>query len=194
MQCDIGIEKTQNITSVCDGYEAFVLSALLNKNKPLLYMAGDGVNLAQTSSMLRFLHPKLKILEFPAWDTVPYDRVSPNSTIMAKRVETLSYLAFYDGREPLAVITSIGALMQKLPPQKVFKNARKKIKVGGKLDFNDFLHYVSMNGYTRVEQVMEPGEYALRGDITDIFPSGTENPLRIDLFDDEIERLRVLMP
>ncbi|MBP5215160.1 MAG: transcription-repair coupling factor [Alphaproteobacteria bacterium] len=191
MQCDIGIEKTQNITSVCDGYEAFVLSALLNKNKPLLYMAGDGVNLAQTSSMLRFLHPKLKILEFPAWDTVPYDRVSPNSTIMAKRVETLSYLAFYDGREPLAVITSVGALMQKLPPQKVFKNARKKIKVGGKLDFNDFLHYVSMNGYTRVEQVMEPGEYALRGDITDIFPSGTENPLRIDLFDDEIERLRV---
>lgn len=190
MQCDNDIEKARNITSVSDGYEAFVLSQFLRKNMSLLYVAGDGVNLAQTASLLHFLHPELKILEFPAWDTVPYDRVSPNSTIMAKRVETLSFLSFYEGKDPVAVITSAGALMQKLPPQKVFKNARKKIKVGGKLDFNDFLHYVSMNGYTRVEQVMEPGEYALRGDITDIFPSGTENPLRIDLFDDEVERIR----
>lgn len=66
----------------------------------------------------------------------------------------------------------------------------REIRVGGKLDFNDFVHYAVVNGYNRVEQVMEPGEYAVRGDILDIFPVGTPEPLRIDLFDDEVEKIR----
>ena len=66
----------------------------------------------------------------------------------------------------------------------------KEIKVGESLNFNDFLHYASVNGYSRVEQVMEPGEYAVRGDILDIFPTGTTEPLRIDLFGDEVEKIR----
>lgn len=191
MQKDIFNDNIKTISSVCDGYEAFILSDLVNKNRPIIYIASDGVSLAQTSAMLKYISPEYEILEFPAWDTVPYDRVSPNSVIVAKRVETLSKLVFYDYNRPLVVVTSIGAVLQKLAPSKIFRNARKKIKVGNKLDFNDFLHYVSINGYTRVEQVMEPGEYAVRGDITDIFPSGVDNPIRIDLFDDEIERLRI---
>lgn len=191
MQCGFNLENIRNITSVCDGYEAFVLSKMLKCGKTLLYIAGDGVNLAQTASMLRFLHPEVQVLEFPAWDTVPYDRVSPNSELLSKRVKTLSQLAFYEGAEPLVVVSSVGAVMQKLPPLKIFRNARKRISTGDKLNFDDFIHYVSINGYTKVEQVMESGEYALRGDIIDIFPSGTDNPLRIDLFDDEIETIRV---
>lgn len=191
MQKDVFNDDIKTISSVCDGYEAFVLSYLMNKKQPIIYVASDGMSLAQTSAMLKYISPEYEILEFPAWDTVPYDRVSPNSGIMAKRVETLSKLVFYDYNHPLVVVTSIGAVLQRLAPAKIFKNARKKIKVGAKLDFNDFLHYVSINGYTRVEQVMEPGEYAVRGDITDIFPSGVDNPIRIDLFDDEIERLRI---
>lgn len=79
----------------------------------------------------------------------------------------------------------------KTAAEKIFLNTRKNIQVGGKLNFDEFLHYAAVNGYTRVEQVMESGEYAVRGDIIDIFPSGAEQPLRIDLFDDEIERLRL---
>lgn len=178
------------ITSVCDGYEPMVLKNFFAEDKPLLYIASDGVNLAQTATMLRFMYPNLSVLEFPAWDTVPYDRVSPNSTIVAKRVDTLSQLAFGEFKKSYVIVTSIGAILQKLPPAKIFKNARKIIKVGNHLNFDDFLHYIVTNGYTRVEQVMEAGEYAVRGDITDIFPSGADNPLRIDLFDDEIERIR----
>lgn len=190
MQYDLKEMADKVITSVCDGYEPLVLKNFFNTDKPLLYIASDGVSLAQTASMLRFMFPEVKVLEFPAWDTVPYDRVSPNSTITAKRVDTLSQIVFNEEKRPLAVITSIGAVLQKLPPAKIFKNARKSVKVGGKLNFDDFLHYIVINGYTRVEQVMEAGEYAVRGDITDIFPSGLENPLRIDLFDDEVERIR----
>lgn len=190
MQYDLKDMADKVITSVCDGYEPLVLENFFDVNKPLLYIASDGVSLAQTASMLRFMFPEVKVLEFPAWDTVPYDRVSPNSAIIAKRVDTLSQIVFNNGKRPLAVITSIGAALQKLPPAKIFKNARRTVKVGEKLNFDDFLHYIVINGYMRVEQVMEPGEYAVRGDITDIFPSGVENPLRIDLFDDEVERIR----
>ena len=66
----------------------------------------------------------------------------------------------------------------------------REVRVGNELSFNDFVHYATVNGYNRVEQVIEPGEYALRGDIIDIFPVGTEEPLRIDLFGDEVERIR----
>ena len=70
----------------------------------------------------------------------------------------------------------------------------KNVSVGGELNFNDFVHYAVVNGYNRVEQVMEPGEYAVRGDILDIFPVGSELPLRIDLFGDEVEKIRTFDP
>lgn len=190
MQQDLKDFAGKTITSVCDGYEPLVLEKFFDKQIPLLYIASDGVSLAQTSAMLRFMFPDIHVVEFPAWDTVPYDRVSPNSAIVAKRIDTLSQIVFYEYKKPLVVVTSVGAVLQKLPPAKIFKNARKNIKVGEQLDFDNFLHYIVTNGYTRVEQVMEAGEYAVRGDIIDIFPSGAEHPLRIDLFDDEVEHIR----
>ncbi len=191
MQKVVNDWNKKTIASMVDGYEPFVLAQMAQAKRPVLYIASDGVSLAQTATFLRFIRSDFEVLEFPAWDTVPYDRVSPNSAIVAKRIETLAKIVFNDNKKPLIVVTSVGAVMQKLAPAKIFRNARKLVKVGGKLDFDSFLHYVSLNGYTRVEQVMEAGEYAVRGDITDIFPSGMENPLRIDLFDDEVERIRV---
>lgn len=189
MRKDVNDWKNKTITNVCDGYEAFILAQMADK-QPVLYITSDGISLAQTAAMLRFLRPELEVLEFPAWDTVPYDRVSPNSAITAKRIETLAKIVFNDRQKPFVVITSIGAALQKLAPSKIFRNAHKTVKVGDKLNFDNFLHYITLNGYTRVEQVMEAGEYAMRGDIIDIFPSGLDNPLRIDLFDDEVERIR----
>ena len=190
MQHDLENWQNKTITEVCDGSEAFILADMASIKRPILYIAPDGKNLNQTAQMLRLIRPEFEVVEFPAWDTVPYDRVSPNSEVTAKRVRALSDILFYDGKKPLIVVSSVGAVLQYLPPKKIFLNAKRTLKIGSKLDFNDFLHYVSINGYTRVEQVMEAGEYAVRGDIIDIFPSGAENPLRIDLFDDEVERLR----
>lgn len=191
MQKDIPQWKNMTLTNVCDGYEAFVLQQIAAAEQPILYIASDGISLAQTAAMLRHIAPTLPVWKFPAWDTVPYDRVSPNSAIMAKRIETLAQIVFADQTKPFVVVTSIGAVLQKLAPAKIFRHAQKTLKVGDTFNFEQFLHYLAINGYTRVEQVMEAGEYAVRGDIIDIFPSGAESPLRIDLFDDEIERIRL---
>lgn len=172
--------------------ESFAIQKIINNtDNDLLCILSDGVSLKQVYDVLSYIEPKTDILLFPAWDTVPYDRVSPNPNILSKRIDTLSKLALNDTKKRTIVLTSIGAIIQKLPPKKIFLNSRKCIKIGENLDFDSFLHYITINGYTRVEQVMESGEYAIRGDIIDIFPTGAEKPLRIDLFDNEVERLRL---
>ncbi len=187
-------DKTElvSLSSVSEGYEPFAVADLWRESKrDILYIASDGVALEQNADILQALLPTAEILRFPAWDTVPYDRVSPNAAIVSKRTDTLGRLAFApEGKHPRIIVASIGSVLQKLPPKKVFLNSMKEVKVGEILNFNDFLHYAAINGYTRVEQVMEPGEYAVRGDILDIFPTGAEEPLRIDLFGDDVEKIR----
>ena len=192
MQIDISKFGNYTISSVADGYDAFLLKNFAAELKQdILYIVSDGVTLERTAELLHALAPELRVLKFPAWDTVPYDRVSPNANIEAERISTLAEIAECpQSKEPRVIITSVGAVLQKLPPKKIFLNAMHEVKVGGKLNFNNFIHYASINGYNRVEQVYEPGEYAVRGDILDIFPVGTKEPLRIDLFDDEVEKIR----
>ena len=192
MSNDFDYFNKKNLSGVAKDAEAFAIYDLLEKTKKdVLCILSDGTSLKQVYDTLRFIAPEIELLTFPAWDTVPYDRVSPNAAVLSKRIETLAKLVLDDTKKRKVVLTSIGAAIQKLPPKKIFLNTRKSIQVGGKLNFDEFLHYVAINGYSRVEQVMESGEYAVRGDIIDIFPSGAEQPLRIDLFDDEVERLRL---
>ncbi len=191
---DISQLKNKTIASVPDGYDAFLLKELAQSGTAdILYIVSDGFALERTASLLEYIAPEITTLKLPAWDTVPYDRVSPNVNIVAQRLETLSKLAAHpnpDKKHPRVIIASVSSAIQKLPPKKIFLNAMREVRVGNELSFNDFVHYAAVNGYNRVEQVIEPGEYALRGDIIDIFPVGTEEPLRIDLFGDEVERIR----
>ena len=160
------IDKLRNYTvsSVVEGYDAFLLRSLIASSKrDLLYIVSDGMALEQAANILGTIAPHTKVLKFPAWDTVPYDRVSPNANIVAERVNTLAELAANpQTKQPRIIIASIGAAIQKLPPKKIFLNSVREIKVGGNLNFNEFIHYATVNGYNRVEQVMEPGEYADR--------------------------------
>ncbi len=192
MQHNILQCKGKTFSSVSKGYEAFLVNGLAqSSSNDIIYIASDGNELVNVASILEYINPKLKVLRFPAWDTVPYDRVSPNPSIVAARIECLSELALTpNSKSPRVIVTSVGAVLQKLPLKKIFLNSSREVAVGNRLDFNDFVHYVSINGYTKVAQVYEQGEYAVRGDIIDIFPVGTDEPLRIDLFDDEVERIR----
>ena len=192
MQHNIMQSEGKTFSSVSKGYEAFLVNGLAqSSSQDLIYIASDGKELINIASILEYINPKLKILKFPAWDTVPYDRVSPNPSIVASRIECLSELALNpNSKTPRVIVTSVGAVLQKLPLKKIFLNSSREVSVGSKLNFNNFMHYVVVNGYTKVAQVYEQGEYAVRGDIIDIFPVGTDEPLRIDLFDDEVERIR----
>lgn len=189
---DIAKLENYTVSAVVEGYDSFLLRNLISKSKnDILYIVSDGVSLEQSYNILINLLPDTKILKFPAWDTVPYDRVSPNVNLMAERVNTLAELASQPNpKHPRIILSSIGAAIQKLPPKKIFLNSMREVAVGNQLNFNEFLHYAVINGYSRVEQVMEAGEYAVRGDILDIFPVGTPEPLRIDLFGDEVEKIR----
>lgn len=187
------IKKFENKTigRMLEGYDAFWLSRFVGKlGSNLLYVVSDGLAVRQTASLLAFFAPKAEILTFPAWDTVPYDRVSPNAEVVANRIRTLDALLNRQNNTPKIVIASIGAVLQKLPPKKIFLNTGRTLQVGQKIGLTEFLHYAALNGYSRVEQVMENGEYAVRGDIIDIFPMGSNMPIRIDFFDDEIEKMR----
>ena len=192
MQYNFKDTKVTTYASLPPTANAYVLGKFaLQKNHDIIYIASSGIELANTADILEYMYPQIEVLRFPAWDTVPYDRISPNIEIIAQRINTLSKLAQYPAaKNSRVIVTSVGAIMQKLPPKKIFLNSIKTIKVGEKISFNDFLHYVNLNGYTRVAQVFEAGEYAVRGDIIDIFPVDTKEPLRIDLFDDEIEKIR----
>ncbi|MDD4556261.1 MAG: transcription-repair coupling factor [Alphaproteobacteria bacterium] len=196
MLSDINKLKGLVVSSVVDGYDCVLLSSLFaNQEKDFLYVVSDGHRLRKTIDFLQYINPETKILPLPAWDTVPYDRVSPNADIMGQRIETLSELAINPTpKKPRIIVATVSAVLQKLPPKKIFINSMKEVKVGGKLNFNAFLHYAAINGYVRVEQVMERGEYAVRGDILDIFPSSATEPIRIDVFDDEVEKIRSFDP
>lgn len=186
----------QMLSSVPSDYTPFLLAEMMKTSKrDILYVASSGKELEQVASVFSFLAPETEVLKFPAWDTVPYDRVSPNVNIVGQRLETLSKIALNPHeKNPRLIVASVGSVLQKLPPKKIFLNSRRVFEKGGKFDFNDFLHYAAINGYLKVEQVMEPAEYAVRGDIIDIFPASSQEPLRLDLFDDTIEKIRVFDP
>lgn len=192
MQYNIAQYKGATFSSVAKGFGAFLAGNFAqNSSTDILYILEDGTALADAAAEAAYLYPDLQILKFPAWDTVPYDRTSPNPAIVAQRIACLAELASNPTpKKPRLILTSVGAVLQKLPPQKIFLNSMREVSVGNKLNFDDFLHYAAVNGYTRAAQVFEPGEFAVRGDIIDIFPTGTDEPLRIDLFDDEVERIR----
>ena len=192
MKYDIADYKNKTLSGVPKGYDAFLTGLFaLNSHTDILYIAADGVELANMAGLLEYMYPEFKVMRFPAWDTVPYDRSSPNPAIISQRIDCLAELALNpSSKKPRFIVTSVGAVLQKLPPKKIFLNSSREVSVGRRLNFDDFLHYISINGYTRVAQVFEAGEYAVRGDIIDIFPTGTDEPLRIDLFDDEVERIR----
>ena len=192
MQYNIAQYKGATFSSVAKGFGAFLAGNFAqNSSTDILYILEDGTALADAAAEAAYLYPNLQILKFPAWDTVPYDRTSPNPAIVAQRIACLAELVSNPTpKKPRLILTSVGAVLQKLPPQKIFLNSMREVSVGNKLNFDDFLHYAAVNGYTRTAQVFEPGEFAVRGDIIDIFPTGTDEPLRIDLFDDEVERIR----
>ncbi len=183
-----------------EGHDAVVLVALARarKGRPVLHIARDDVRLSMLVETVRFMAPELRVLDLPAWDCVPYDRVSPHADILARRVETLAALAALPldapAPEPLLIITTVNAACQRVAPREALADAAFPIRVGEGLDLEALLGFLGRTGYVRAEQVMEPGEYAVRGGLVDLFPPGRAEPLRLDLFGDEVDAIRVFDP
>lgn len=129
----------------------------------------------------------LPVLNFPDWETLPYDHFSPHPDIISERLMVLHRLL--QMRKGILLIAA-STLMQRLPPQEYLDATRFALNVGESIDLEAFRNRLASAGYRNVGQVMEHGEYAIRGSIIDIFPMGSNLPFRIDLLDDEIDTLR----
>ncbi len=177
-----------------EGYDALLLARRRAEHAgAVLHVARDDARMARLAEALAFFAPDCEVLRFPAWDCVPYDRVSPNPALVAERVATLSRLCEPPAR-PLIVLTTVNALIQRLPPRAAFAGAARRLAPGLDAAPGPLAAFLDAHGYSRTNTVMEPGEYAIRGGIIDIFAAGEAEPMRLDLFGDTIEQIRRFDP
>jgi len=173
-----------------EGFDALLIARRRAETRnPILHVCRDDARMARLEEALAFFAPHFEVLRFPAWDCLPYDRVSPNPEIVAERVATLTRLA-EKTPTPRILLTTVNALVQKVPPRAAFQGATLTLKRGGRQDPLKLAEFLEANGYHRTGTVMEHGEYAVRGGIVDLFAAGEGEPVRLDLFGDEIEDIR----
>ncbi|HWT98035.1 MAG TPA: transcription-repair coupling factor [Terriglobales bacterium] len=182
-----------DVGGVPDGSEALLIASLArNHGGGVLHVARDDLRMARLADALQFFAPDLTVLTFPAWDCLPYDRASPHRDILAKRIDTLARLAAIaeaGGKWPV-VITTVAAILQRVPEPPCFAGTALTLKRGTTLNPDKLIEFLLSKGYLRSGTVSEAGEFAVRGGIIDIFPPGTTQPVRVDFFGDEIEDLR----
>lgn len=183
-----------DIKGAVDGQDARILAARSRGAKAgVLHICLDDARMASLAEVIAFFAPDQRILCLPAWDCLPYDRVSPKAEITTARIDTLSALAAGDISQTI-VLTTINAAMQRVPPRSIFVDATLTLRKNGRLGGESFEKFLITNGYVRAHTVREPGEYAQRGGIIDLYPPGVPAPIRIDLFGDEIETIRYFDP
>ena len=183
----------QTVGGAPDGHDARLLADLATRRAGgVLHVALDDQRAARLAQTVAFFAPELDIDVFPAWDCLPYDRVSPNPEIVGRRIHLLTRLAA--GSAPGLVITTVNALLQRVPPRSTLKGSSYAAGIGDRVDLTALQSFLAHNGYNRAQTVREPGEYAVRGGIVDLFPPGNEEAVRLDLFGDELEALRSFDP
>ncbi|MCW8916708.1 MAG: transcription-repair coupling factor, partial [Magnetovibrio sp.] len=171
------------------GQDARVVAELATTGQDVLFVARDDVSAARMTDALAFFAPDVSVLEFPAWDCLPYDRVSPNASVVSARIDALTSLINKDGKTRVVVAT-VSAFLQRVPPRDAFEDSTMLVRAGDELDPDKLDTFLIEHGYHNAQTVMEPGEFAKRGGLVDIFPTGADEPVRLDFFGDEVETLR----
>ncbi len=175
----------------CSQAEA-IARFVADERSPALIIAPDMRTARQLETELRFFaRDGVEVLLLPGWETLPYDLLSPGEEVIARRMDTLRRLpTLRDG----ICITAVDVLLQYVAPTDFIHNAIFSLAVGDRLDLESFRRELTDNCYLPVGQVTVHGEYAVRGCVIDVFPPASELPVRIDLFDDRIESLRLFSP
>ena len=183
-----------NLSGAPDGFDANILSNFITeKQKSIIFIARDDKRLDLMRKSLWFFSPNIPILDFPSWDCLPYDRVSPNADVSSARMATLAALS--SGFEaPIVLLTTLNAITQYIPNRTIVSNNSFVAIVGRTINVKELRSYFSKMGFVQTPTVTEPGDYAIRGGIIDVFPPGESGPVRMDLFGDELESARRFDP
>ncbi|MEM8699349.1 MAG: transcription-repair coupling factor, partial [Pseudomonadota bacterium] len=177
-----------------EGWDAKLLADLVARARgPVIHVARDDARAAAMAEAVGIFDPSLPVLVFPAWDCLPYDRVSPNPEISAERMAVLAALAHGFDR-PAVVLTTLNAATQRVPASELVAGASFLADVDRNVDVEALTAWLARMGFNRASTVTEHGDFAIRGGIIDIFPPGEIYPVRLDFFGDVLEGARRFDP
>jgi transcription-repair coupling factor (superfamily II helicase) len=186
----MALTKRITVGGAAEGWDArLILDEIGRSNGPVLHIARDDKRLAAMEAALRFFAPEMPVVVFPAWDCLPYDRVSPNADISAARMATLAGLV-HGMPEKFVLLTTVSGAMQRVPAREVLREAAFTARVGDRVNEAGLRQFLVRMGFSQSPTVMEPGDYAVRGGIIDIFPPGEGGPVRLDFFGDVLDGAR----
>lgn len=176
--------------------KALVVSALAKRfHRPLVVVVDKAARAEEFYEALSFFLPcsrKPRLLRFPAWETLPYDEISPHPATSGLRMEALDALA--NGADDFIMTTSVEALVRRVVPASAVKRGVVRINKGGALDLDKLAGNLARTGYRRTELTEDPGEFSIRGGIFDIYPGAAPCPYRMELFGDMVESIRGFDP
>ena len=177
-----------------EGFDAsLVLAEVAKRGGPVVHVALDDRRMASMADALRFFDPSMPVVQFPAWDCLAYDRTSPNADVSATRMATLAALV-HGMPERFVLLTTVNAVTQRVPAREVLKEAAFTARVGSRIDEEALRNFLVRMGFSQSHSVTEPGDYAVRGGIIDIYPPGEGGPVRLDLFGDVLDGARRFDP
>jgi len=169
-----------------------VLSQFIQMStRPVLIITPTTQMAQQLEFEIKFFQPDIPLIDFPDWETLPYDQFSPHQDIISRRLSALSRIP---SLEKGAIISTIATLMHRLPPTEFLASHIFLWKQGDRFSIQSNRYHLEKAGYRMVEAVREHGECAIRGSIIDVFPMGSELPFRLDLLGDEIDSIRIFSP
>lgn len=175
---------------------AFIAARLLERHAAqsggLIYLCASERRASDIAGLLRQLAPEVTSLFYPAWDCLPYDRASPSSEAMGARMAVLKALAA--GGEAFVVVTTPEALIQRTPPQSAVSGASLALQTGEAFDLEAAPARLQALGYRADDRVDEPGEYAVRGEVVDVYGAADPLPHRLEVLDGQVHSLRAFDP
>ncbi|TCT39330.1 transcription-repair coupling factor [Martelella mediterranea] len=190
-----GLSGAVTISNAVAGTEPLVLAEMARAGHAVAYVLSDGQRVADFEQILGFVAPDIPVLALPAWDCLPYDRVSPAADTAARRLSALSGLVQHSKNpHPAILLVTVNAMLQKLPQHDVIESLGFSARAGQIIDMDEIVHRLAQAGFERVPTVREVGEYAVRGGILDVFVPGSENGIRLDFFGDTLESIRAFDP
>src|SRR6185436_9428391 len=196
-------DRPLTLSNVADGAEGLVFSDLARAvaaraNPPAtsaVVICRDGPRMAALARALSFFAADIEVLQFPAWDCQPYDRVSPHAGVVAQRMTALSRLARVNGRDkPMVMLATVNSALQRVPAKQIISRQALSAAPGNTLGMAGVIQWLELNGFIRASTVREPGDYAVRGGILDLFAPGMDLPVRLDFFGDALETIRGFDP
>jgi len=187
-----------------EGFDAFVVGDLARalaeraegEAAVFVHVARDVTRSAQFREALRFAAPFVEILDLPGWDCQPYDRVSPSAAIASRRMTALARLARSksSAQQPRVIATTVDCLLQRVPPRARIAADTFSAAPGNVVEMDLLTQWLATNGFLRSSTVREPGEYAQRGGIVDLFAPSMPAPIRLDFFGNTLESIRAFDP